>query len=290
MQGMKECISTAMLECTSQARGCIQPFDFRPLTENRRKGMSRTVQIVMCHRCDAEITVSGNQHMNPPRTEPEMSARTACGFQRDSPNCCIVKERHSMRGVKFLLLAAALLAPLALVPRATAQVTINIGAPPVCSYGYYDYAPYACSPSGYYGPGYFYNGIFLGIGPWENWGYHHGWGSHRFHGSGGGHYNPGHGYSGGGGSADTHGHAAGYSSGSAHNSSHTTVAHTSGGTSHNNTSHTAVVHTNGGASHNNSSHTEAAHASSGSSHSNSGHAQAAHNSGGESHSGGSEHH
>lgn len=52
-----------------------------------------------------------------------------------------------MRGLKFLLLAAALLAPLALVPRANAQVTINIGAPPVCSYGYYGYAPYACAPT-----------------------------------------------------------------------------------------------------------------------------------------------
>ena len=33
---------------------------------------------------------------------------------------------------------------------------------------------------GFYGPGYFYNGIFLGMGPWAGWGYGHGWGSHRF--------------------------------------------------------------------------------------------------------------
>jgi hypothetical protein len=51
---------------------------------------------------------------------------------------------------------------------------------PVCSYGYYDYAPYACAPYGFYGPGYFYNGIFLGMGPWAGWGYGHGWGGHRF--------------------------------------------------------------------------------------------------------------
>ena len=82
---------------------------------------------------------------------------------RDSPKCNIVRERHRMRGLKFLMLAAALLVPLALVPRANAQVTINIGVPPLCSYGYYGYAPYACAPSGYYGPGYFYNGIFLGM-------------------------------------------------------------------------------------------------------------------------------
>lgn len=75
-----------------------------------------------------------------------------------------------MRGFKALLCATTLLiVPLALAPTGNAQISINIGGPPpVCSYGYYDYAPYACSPYGYYGPGYFYNGIFLGIGPWAN--------------------------------------------------------------------------------------------------------------------------
>ena len=56
----------------------------------------------------------------------------------------------------------------------------------VCSYGYYGYAPYSCAPMGYYGPGYFYNGIFLGMGPWGGWGYSHGWGGHRFSSEGGG--------------------------------------------------------------------------------------------------------
>src|SRR6185312_15378839 len=87
-----------------------------------------------------------------------------------------------MRGFKALLCTTALLAPLALLPPADAQISINIGAPPVCSYGYYDYAPYACAPMGYYGPGYFYNGVFLGMGPWSGWGYSHGWGTHRFSG------------------------------------------------------------------------------------------------------------
>ncbi len=73
-----------------------------------------------------------------------------------------------MRGLKVLLSATALLATLVLAPLGNAQ--ISIGEPPVCSYGYYDYAPYSFLRSGgFYGPGYFYNGIFLGMGPWANW-------------------------------------------------------------------------------------------------------------------------
>src|SRR5271169_3386023 len=103
-----------------------------------------------------------------------------------------------MRGLKVLLGSTALLAGLALAPMAKAQIEVGIGVPavgigiqPVCEYGYYDYAPYACSPYGYYGPGYFYNGIFLGMGPWANWGYGHGWGGHRFSDGGGGSYRGG---------------------------------------------------------------------------------------------------
>lgn len=91
-----------------------------------------------------------------------------------------------MRGLKALIFSAALLiGSLAIAPSAKAQVSvgINLGAPPVCQWGYYNYAPYACAPYGFYGPGYFYNGIFLGVGPWANWGYAHGWGAHRFYGA-----------------------------------------------------------------------------------------------------------
>jgi hypothetical protein len=100
--------------------------------------------------------------------------------------------------MRSLLLAGAttLLAALVLVPKVDAQVTISVN-PPICSYGYYNYSPYACAPSGYYGPGYFFNGIFLGMGPWANWGYSHGWGGHRFSGGGGGRYVGSRGYSGG---------------------------------------------------------------------------------------------
>ncbi len=79
--------------------------------------------------------------------------------------------------IRSLVLAGAttFLVPLALVPAASAQVSIGIGVnPPVCSYGYYNYSPYGCAPSGFYGPGYFYNGVFLGVGPLATWGYGHG--------------------------------------------------------------------------------------------------------------------
>ena len=96
-----------------------------------------------------------------------------------------------MRGIKILFGTTALLAGLALAPAAQAQIYVNIGVQPVCAYGYYDYAPYACAPYGFYGPGYFYNGIFLGMGPWAGWGYGHGWGGHRFSDGGGGSYHGG---------------------------------------------------------------------------------------------------
>jgi hypothetical protein len=47
-----------------------------------------------------------------------------------------------------------------------AQISVSIGAAPVCPYGYFDYAPYDCAPYGYYGPDWFVGGLFLGAGPW----------------------------------------------------------------------------------------------------------------------------
>src|ERR1700679_237522 len=96
-----------------------------------------------------------------------------------------------MRGIRYLFATSALFAGLAIAPAAQAQLVVDIGVQPVCSYGYYGYAPYACAPYGYYGPGYFYNGIFLGMGPWGGWGYSHGWGGHRFVNEGGGRYHGG---------------------------------------------------------------------------------------------------
>ncbi|MGA3263791.1 MAG: hypothetical protein ABSC47_07070 [Terracidiphilus sp.] len=144
-----------------------------------------------------------------------------------------------MRGFTIFLGTSALLAGLALAPAAKAQVVVDIGVPPVCEFGYYEYPPYACAPYGFYGPGYFFNGIFLGVGPWAGWGYEHGWGEHRFHDGGGGRYhgrggyeaNHGH-WAHGGGRPGGHpgAHPGGHPGGTIHGTTHGTT-HT-GGTSH----------------------------------------------------------
>src|SRR6202163_527588 len=76
-----------------------------------------------------------------------------------------------------------------------AQVSVGVGVgggyggyaygPPVCTYGYYDYAPYACAPYGYWGPDYFVNGLFIGVGPWYGWGYGRGFYGRGYYGRGG---------------------------------------------------------------------------------------------------------
>ena len=67
---------------------------------------------------------------------------------------------------KSLALTAMGFVMLAGLAAAPAQITIGIGVAPVCPYGYYDYAPYSCSPYGYYGPDWFQGGYFIGAGPW----------------------------------------------------------------------------------------------------------------------------
>ena len=74
-----------------------------------------------------------------------------------------------MRFLRYFALLGILLLP---ATYSQAQISIGIGvggpvyAPPVCAYGYYGYAPYACAPYGYYGPRWFANGVFIGAGPW----------------------------------------------------------------------------------------------------------------------------
>ena len=81
-----------------------------------------------------------------------------------------------MRFLKYFVLLAALAFPAA-YSQAQVSFGVRVGGPayygpgyaygpPVCSYGYYDYAPYACAPYGYWGPDYFVNGFFIGAGPW----------------------------------------------------------------------------------------------------------------------------
>jgi hypothetical protein len=65
-----------------------------------------------------------------------------------------------------IALAANALGGMAAAPTAQAGIGINIGAAPVCPYGYYAYPPYTCAPYGYYSPEWFSGGIFIGAGPW----------------------------------------------------------------------------------------------------------------------------
>ena len=100
-------------------------------------------------------------------------------------------EVIEMNGIKMLALVAMTGLGLTAVAgsRSEAQISVSIGAAPVCPYGYYDYAPYNCSPYGYYGPQYFTGGTFIGVGPWFN-------GPTEFHGTVNNSYDPQHGYHG----------------------------------------------------------------------------------------------
>ncbi|MGA2119322.1 MAG: hypothetical protein ABSH56_31810 [Bryobacteraceae bacterium] len=95
-----------------------------------------------------------------------------------------------MRKFTLVLIAAAAgICLTAAAPRAEAQVAVNIGVAPDCPYGYYDVAPYACAPAGYYGPEWFNDGVFIGVGPWFH-------GPADFHGHVNNHFHPDHGYKG----------------------------------------------------------------------------------------------
>jgi len=97
-----------------------------------------------------------------------------------------------MRGFALVVLTGAIgLGLTATSPTANAQVGVGveIGAPPVCPYGYYDVAPYNCAPYGYYGPEWFSGGVFMGVGPWFH-------GEDRFVGHVNNRFHPDHGYKG----------------------------------------------------------------------------------------------
>jgi hypothetical protein len=115
-------------------------------------------------------------------------------------------------------------------------VGVGIGAPgpvvvgaPVCAYGYYSYAPYACAPYGYYGPEWFNGGIFIGAGPWFHGYGHPGWGGRGFYGGRGFERGPVGGFRGGAGfhgGGNFHGGAAVHGGGGFHGGA---VAHGGGG-------------------------------------------------------------
>jgi hypothetical protein len=95
-----------------------------------------------------------------------------------------------MRVLTFLALAAvAAVGFTVAAPKAEAQVSVNIGVAPECPYGYYDVAPYACAPAGYYGPEWFNGEVFVGAGPWFH-------GPSNFQGHVNNSFHPEHGYKG----------------------------------------------------------------------------------------------
>src|ERR1700688_2527941 len=95
-----------------------------------------------------------------------------------------------MNGFKVLALAAvAGFLFTATPPKAQAQIRVEVGVAPECTYGYYDYAPYSCVPDGYYGPEWFTGGVFVGAGPWFH-------GAAGFKGDVDNTFDPHHGYSG----------------------------------------------------------------------------------------------
>src|ERR1700686_3929008 len=72
-----------------------------------------------------------------------------------------------MHGFKLFALAGfAAIGLASIAPQASGQINIQIGVEPSCPYGYYDYAPYRCAPSGYYAPQWVVGGGFLGAGKW----------------------------------------------------------------------------------------------------------------------------
>lgn len=97
-----------------------------------------------------------------------------------------------MNKLKYFILAAIVgICVMLSAPKTQAQVSVgvDIGAAPDCPYGYYDYAPYACAPYGYYGPEWFTGGVFIGAGPWFR-------GHDDFRGHVDNHFDPQHGYKG----------------------------------------------------------------------------------------------
>jgi hypothetical protein len=90
---------------------------------------------------------------------------------------------------KLFAFSAVAAAMMSSAPVSHAQISVSIGAAPVCPYGYFDYAPYNCAPYGYYGPDWFTGGVFIGAGPWFH-------GPHGFYGHVDNRWDPHHGYRG----------------------------------------------------------------------------------------------
>jgi hypothetical protein len=122
------------------------------------------------------------------RTLHEVDA--SAGVARRSISQTNHPQGESMKTLKFFAVASlAAIGLSAAAARPPAQVSVSVGVAPDCPYGYYDYAPYACAPYGYYGPEWFTGGVFIGVGPWFH-------GPANFHGHVNTHFDVQHGYKG----------------------------------------------------------------------------------------------
>src|SRR5260370_21317327 len=77
-----------------------------------------------------------------------------------------LRRGSNMRYLRVLALLGVTLGTASFANAQRVAVGVGVGPAPVCSYGYYDYSPYACAPYGYYGPDWFVDGVFIGAGPW----------------------------------------------------------------------------------------------------------------------------
>jgi len=83
-----------------------------------------------------------------------------------------------MRYLKYLALLGVFVVLAATPSPAQVSIGVQIGhdygyyhVPPACPYGYYPDYPFGCAPYGYWGPQYFVNGVFIGVGPWYRYYY-----------------------------------------------------------------------------------------------------------------------
>ena len=83
-----------------------------------------------------------------------------------------------MRYVKYLAMLGVFVVLAATPSPAQVSIGVHIGrdygyshVPPACPYGYYPDYPFGCAPYGYWGPQYFVNGVFIGVGPWSRFYY-----------------------------------------------------------------------------------------------------------------------
>jgi hypothetical protein len=108
---------------------------------------------------------------------------------QDCPDRLELEKKMTVKFTLPALIALAAFSLSAAALKSAAQEPAGTGTAPDCPYGYFDRAPYACAPYGYYGPEWFAKGAFIGAGPWFH-------GPKNFHGHVDNHFDEHHGYKG----------------------------------------------------------------------------------------------